>query len=491
MKNSSQKFKPIFSTLLTVSLVSIFIIFSFMEFRHTNKVLTQYETGIKEVAANKTNNYLSNLKVTTVNAANKFENTSTGDYPLDLKNLMSIDPRITNVYIMQKDGKVLSSTTKDYNQKHIEQITSQTAKLHLFEIAVSGIYKGSQAEEDIISLAIPLGKKVEFNNLILVLDFSIDQYKNEIIQEFLSPNYKIAVFDQFNKAVIWPFDNISSEYFDLSTETFYEEKNRYNIYSNNLEENWKVFVFLKSTDFEVFRVFTILFLVFALYICLYELLVEFWGVNTAKTYFENIDFAILNQINEGIIIANNTDTILFANEAAHNIFADRKNTLRNVMLKEILGSVGDYREEQEKSFIFTVMFRDKILKAIHSPIIKNNKILGSLTVIRNTEDNSSIDHKVLNRLIELLPQGIVFFNKHHEVMLSNLIAKCLLNNLTTGASIEVIDRELATIIYNNIDTGLSKRVQTSNGHSCDITPIYDDDGIYVGTLVILLTESIS
>lgn len=487
MKNSSQKIKLVFPTLLSVFMVSIFIVFSLMEFRHTNKVLTQYETGIKEVAINKTNLYLDDLKAITVNAANNFENNSSINHPLDLKALLPLDRRLTSIYLVRNDGKIIASTEKAYNQKIIREIAAQTAELHLFEVMVSGVYKGTLANYDAISLAIPLGKKVEFKDLVMVLEFRIDQYKNDVTQEFLNPNYKIAVFDKFNKAIIWPFDQVHLESFDLNTETFFEGKNRYNISSNSTKENWRIFVFFKSTNFEVYRVFTILFLVFALYICLYELLVEFWGVNTAKTYFENIDFAILNQINEGVIIANNTGFILFANEAAHNIFADRKNTLRNVTLKEILGNAGDNPETQDKSFIFTVAFRDKILKAIHSPIIKNNKILGSLTVIRTNNDYSSIDHKVLHKLIESLPQGIVFFNKHHEVVLANLIAKCLLSNLTTGASIEVIDKELAAIIYNNIDTGLSKRVQTSNGHSCEISPIYDDDGIYVGTLVILLT----
>ncbi|MEG6522439.1 PAS domain-containing protein [Desulfotomaculum sp. 1211_IL3151] len=487
MKNSSQKIKPIFPTLLSVFLVGIFIIFSLMEFRHTNKILNQYETGIKEVAINKTNLYFDDLKTITVNAANNFENNSSIHKPLDLKTLLTLDRRLTSIYLVRNDGKIIDATEKEYNQKIIREIAIKTSELHLFEVFVSGVYKGTLANYDAISLAIPLGKKVAFKDLVMVLEFRIDPYKNDVTQEFLNPNYKIAIFDQFNKAVIWPFDPVYLESLDLNAETFFEGKNKYNLSSNTTKENWRIIVFFTSTNFEIYRVFTILFLVFALYICLYELLVEFWGVNTAKTYFENIDFAILNQINEGVIIANNTGIILFANEAAHNIFADRKNSLRNVTLKEILGNAGDNLETQDKHFISTVMFRDNILKAIHSPIIKNNKILGSLTVIRNNNDNSNIDHRVLHKLIESLPQGIVFFNKHHEVVLSNLIAKCLLSNLTIGANIEVIDKELASIIYNNIDTGLSKRTQTSTGHNCEITPIYDDDGIYVGTLVILLT----
>ncbi|ABO50389.1 hypothetical protein Dred_1865 [Desulforamulus reducens MI-1] len=485
MKNPTY-YKPVFQTLLSVFLVSVFILFALMEFRHTNKVLTQFETGIKQIAINKTNLYIDNLKSITVNAANKFENESSL-HNFNLNNLLLMDSRITNLYIFENNGKVLKSTNNSLSNEQIRQLVIKSSGLHLFDVILSGIYK-DEAKYDVISLAIPLGKKVEFKNLVMVIEFRIDQYRNELLEEFLSPNYKIAVFDSLGNTVIWPFDDIDLKSFDRSAETFYADKSRYNVSSNKSDENWQVIVFFKSTNFEFFRAITILFLVFALYICLYELLVEFWGVNTAKTYFENIDFAIFNQINEGVIIANNAGRIIFANEAAHHIFADRKNTLRNVMLKEILGNAGDTSGQQDKSFTFSVLFQDKLLKAIHSPIIKNNKILGSLSVIRTNEENESIDSNVLNTLVESLPQGIVFINKHHDVILANLMAKCYINNLLPGTSIEVVDRELAKIIYNNIDSGLSKRIQLSNNRIYEISPIYDDDGIYLGTLVIILTE---
>ncbi|MEW6063903.1 MAG: PAS domain-containing protein [Bacillota bacterium] len=488
MKKSPQ-IKTAFPTFATIFFISIFILFGIMEFRHTKNLINQYETGIKQITIKKTEVFQDNLKTVTVNIAKKLENEPETERLF--KQIVSFDYRMTNLYLLKEDGTILTSASQNSQDPDIAKFVRQPTQLGNYQVLVSGVHVDSLSKLEVITMIVPLQKKFEDQKIFLAVNFRLDQYQNEIIQESMNQNFRIAVFDPSGNPVIWPFEKIKANAFDPQQETFYYDTLRYNIVASDAGYSpWRLYFFFEANNFELYRAIAILFLVFALYICLYELLVEFWGVNTAKTYFENIDFAIFNQINEGVIIANNSGRIIFANETAHHIFADRKDTLRNIKLKEIFGNTDDFQGENERATTLTLKFRDKLLKVIHSPIIKNNKILGSLSVIRTDVKEETVYHQVLNKLLEALSQGIIFVDKNHEIYLANFMAKCYLKNLIPGTSIEVIDRELATFIYNNIDSGITKRIELSRGLACEVTPVYDDDGIYVGTLVVLQNDVI-
>ncbi|MEW6696583.1 MAG: PAS domain-containing protein [Bacillota bacterium] len=487
MKQSPQT-RTVFSTFLMVFFISTIILFGIMEFRHTNNIIKDYQTSIQQVAVNKTNLYLDGLKTITINTAKKIENKPPTNKQ-DLKNFISSDYQITDLYIVSRNGTIELSTSREKTNHTINTLIKKGENLKDYKVVFSDIHWDSSSGFQIVSMAIPL-QHGDSAGKLLVLSFRLDQYQNEMLQVFMNNNYKVAVFDNSGKEVIWPFEKINAATFDPQQENIYYQNLKYHIQSAHIDQiPWKMYFFFKTNNFELFRAITILILVFALYICLYELLVEFWGVNSAKTYFENIDFAIFNQINEGVIIANNSGQIIFANETAHLMFADRKNTLRNVKIKEVLGNLDKPYEGNEKPFTLTLKIADKLLKAIHSPIIKNNKILGSLTVIRTNVKADNISKQVLDKLVDPIPQGVMFIDKNHELAMANLMAKCYFNNLVIGTGIDVINRELAAFIYNNIDSGVLKRIELSNGLICEISPIYDDDHIYVGTLVILINNT--
>ncbi|WP_235695494.1 PAS domain-containing protein [Desulforamulus hydrothermalis] len=454
-----------------------------MEFRHTNNVINRYESGIVQMAVNKTNNFHEHLKTVTISIAGML------DHQPDMQRFFYDNiyfvPDLVNIYML-KDGKILSSASNLTPDQFVISLAKQFEPQKISDIYYAGIHLDSSSKNEAITTLYPLKNK----NATLAVSFRLDRLQNELIQGFINQNYRVAVFDAANRPVLWPFEKVKAASFDLQQDTFYYDNKKYRIVMSEAGDGfWKLYFFFEANNFELYRAITVLLLVFALYVCLYELLVEFWGVNTAKTYFENIDFAIFNQINEGVIIANNSGRILFANEAAHHIFADRKNTLRNIKLKELFGNTDELPKENEGSTTLTLKFRDKLLKAIHSPIIKNNKILGSLTVIRTSNQDSAFYYQILDKLIDALPQGIVFVNKNHEIALANLIAKCYLNNLVPGTSIEVVDRNLAAFIYNQIDSRTTHRLSLSDSLNCEVTPVYDDDGIYAGTLIMLLNNS--
>ncbi|RYD02394.1 hypothetical protein N752_23980 [Desulforamulus aquiferis] len=426
--------------------------------------------------------FTEDLKAISISAAKKVE--SENDIDESIARIPSYDHRITNVYLLDKHGNIKSSLFKN---SFVDDVVNNLFRKELehgpSDIITSEVHTDLDSQFKVISILVPL----QTNDNALVICFRFDQYQKEMLQEFMDNNYSIAVFDKNNYPIIWPFDEASLEDFVHLQDSYFWGNIKYNVKYTIIEKtDWKVYFFFRDNNFETYRAITILLLVFALYACLYQLFVEFWGVNTAKTYFENIDFAIFNQINEGVIIANNSGLILFANEAAHNIFANRRSTLRNIKLKELFSNV-DIQDGNDKSLTLSLKFGDKLYKTIHSPIVKTNKILGSLTVIRNSarEDNEYVH--ILDKLIESIPQGILFVDKNHQISFANLIAKYLFGNLNIGTNVGVVDPELAENIYSNIDSGGRKRIELKSfGLTCDIVPVYDVDGIYDGTLVLLL-----
>ena len=92
----------------------------------------------------------------------------------------------------------------------------------------------------------------------------------------------------------------------------------------------------------------------------------------------------------------------------------------------------------------------------------------------------------LEKLTEVIPEGVIFVNENNKIVTANLIAKMYLGTLESGKSIEVVDSTLAEFIVKNIDSGSINRVELENYNIwCDAAPVYDNDGVYIGTLVVM------
>ncbi|MBM7854872.1 PAS domain-containing protein [Desulfohalotomaculum tongense] len=485
MKRTTES-KNILSLYVIVFALGIIIVFGIMEFRFLKNILTSYENSIKQIAINKTNSFLNDLKSISRNAARMIELQHINiDEAVNV--VQTYDRRITNVYLVEDNGTIHSSVHDNINKTYISKLAQKAAsKKTEPQIIISEVKNDRFSKFNVISMAVPLHE----NGGVLIIDFSIDQYQREVIEEFTNTNYKLAVFDSENNPIIWPFDQDQLTGFNWEQSKFYVQNELYQVIKSKVgQPPWQLYLFQKENNFEKYRAVTIIFLVFALYYCLYQLLVEFWGVNSAKTYFDNIDFAILNQVNEGVIITNNAGVIVFANKAAHNIFTERKSNLVNVKLKEVMGYIEDFRSEGDNSKTLTLKTSDKLLQAIHSPIIKKGKKLGSLTVIRANTDEQKALRNVLDKLVEIIPEGIIYVDKNNEIITANLMAKCYLGALDRGKSISVIDSSLAEFICKNIDSRTINRIKlTAHDVWCDVAPVYDDDGVYTGTLLVLLNN---
>lgn len=462
-----------FMALFILSVITILFI---TEFRFLKDIMVDYEETIHQVAVNKTNLFLDDLRVTTEGTSRKLSGQKKNRDDA-LKEVVSSDRRVTGAYILDDQGRVVSQAAGPYpgNYPLPGKDWEKNARQ---ETWIWGVHEGSGSQ-----LVITVVTRYEKE--WLAVDYSITDFQQQLTQEFLGNTCKVAVFDNHNYPVVWPFERNLLDKFTGREEKFFANQLHYNVSSLEMRQApWKLYFFMRDNNFDTIRIITIMFLLFALYCCLYQFLVELWGVNSANSYFENIDFTIFNYVNEGVIISNNTGRVIFANKSAHEIFSSKKDLLKGVKLREILGHIGDARDEQEKYGTITLKIADRLLQAIHSPIIKKGKVLGALTVVEADSKEEGICSQALSRLMEFLPQGVVFVDRNHKVVQANLMARYYLGSLDTGISIDAVDPELAGFIYRNMGSRSVKRVHlTSRNLTGEVVFVYDNDGLYAGALV--------
>lgn len=482
MKRSPEVKRSTVPLYIIIFFLCLLIIFGIAEFRYLNNILKSYESSIEQIAVNKTNSFLNRIEGITKNIARRIELEQIGTDNQSLQSVLPYDRRITNAYVVHNDGHITSSS----NLTDITYVLSSATSVQANQtITTSDLNYDEFLKINVLSVAISLA-----DGKVLVMDFRIDEYQKQVIEEFSTTNYKIAVLDSNNLPIIWPFPEEYFSTFDLTQSKFSIDDKHYLFIDTIVSQpQWHVVLFKRDINFEKYRLVVIIVLVFALYYCIYQLLVEFSGVNTAKTYFDNIDFAILNQVNQGIIITNNSSVIVFANNVAHELFSDRKNNLINVQLKDIMGHIENIQSNHSSSQRLTLRTPDKLMEAIHSPIIKKGKRLGSLSVIRLSNGDEKAYRNVLAKLMEITREGVIFVDENNQIVTANLFAKMYLGNLDSGTSIEGLDSKLAEFIIKNANSQSINRFKLKSYHIlCDVAPIYDNDGAYIGTLIVMFNQ---
>ncbi|MDI6631193.1 MAG: hypothetical protein QME13_02050, partial [Thermoanaerobacteraceae bacterium] len=129
---------------------------------------------------------------------------------------------------------------------------------------------------------------------------------------------------------------------------------------------------------------------------------------------------------------------------------------------------------------------DRMLEIVYSPIFKAGKMLGSLAVIGLSSDQERVCEHLLAKLVDLNSDGLVFVDKNHQIAMANMMASYYLGPLEKGRHLSEVDSRLAAAVYSNIGSRSLGRVELDlSGVTCEIAAVYDDHGLYVGTLVLL------
>ncbi|MEW6171576.1 MAG: hypothetical protein AB1510_00700 [Bacillota bacterium] len=469
--------KSILALFIVIFFLSLVTGFFIAEFRLAKMVISEYKNSLQQAALHKIQLFVSDVTAFTEHAARKLARNSgpTGNL---LKDIAHQDPRVAEAYLVGTDGYVIDSAS---GRKGYPYQLSQA-----FEKALAGETFITGGETGRISIGAPVYDAAKQLRSVLIVDLTVNPFLQELTQEFLNENYKIAVLDSGNRPVVWPFDPEKLGGFTTYRDKLYDRNYlQYNVSTAGIDHtSWQIYFFLKDNNFDTYRVITIMFLLFVLYFCAYEFLVEFWKTSSINSYFEDVNFTIFNHLKEGVIICNKFNKIVFANEAVHGFFAGRTANLRGAALQDILGPASVVASGESKKTI--LKNSDQTLEIAYAPIFKAGKILGSLAVIGLGSDQEKVCVHVLAKLVEINADGLVFVDKNHQITLSNMMAGYYLGPLEKGRHISEVDPRLATAIYNNIGSRSLGRVELGlSGVTPEIAAVYDDHGLYAGTLVFL------
>jgi len=466
----ANKIVPLIIAIFILSFITMFLI---VEFRFLKQTIGEYQSGIQKIATNKTTGYLEEIRLINENWAHKIE---LQQNPALIEDIPRSVRRAQNVYLLDSSGSVIKSLSGKNNSLFPHDLLENIKQKN-----ETYIFAGKD-EAATRSLLVSTPVAVQDNLYgFLVVDYSINNFKKEIFLEFMQPNYKVALFDQEGRAVIWPFDTGELERLNPRGEKFSSDNIKYKIQKTPLEgTSLNLYFFTEDDNFDTYRIITMMFLLFALYFCIYQFLVEFWQANSAKSYFENIDFDILNHLQEGIIITNRFNTVIFANRATHDFFPEKEISFKKSNLKDLLGHVGESNKK------FTLKKWDKSLEIIRSPIFKDGKILGSLVVISESIAKEKLCALVFNKLVEIMEEGVLFITSENKIETANMMVQYYLGPIEKGMDINDLNPELAGAIQEHTDPGHVQRVSLAqNNLTCELLPVYNEPGVYAGTLVFM------
>uniref|UniRef100_A0A7C2HUQ1 PAS domain-containing protein n=1 Tax=Ammonifex degensii TaxID=42838 RepID=A0A7C2HUQ1_9THEO len=464
----------LFLGIFFLSLVTGFFV---LEFRLAKKVMGEYENSLQQTALNKIQLFISDVRAFAQSAARKLarENGTTGKL---LEEIARQNPEIAGVYLVGTGGELIASAGG--GKGHRYQPSQAFARALAGETFVTG------GESGRIEIGTPVYDAAKRLRGILIVAFTVSPFLQELTQEFLNPNYKVALLDNGDRPVVWPFDREKLGEFVTYQDKLYDRNFlRYNVGTARIDHtSWQMYLFLKDNNFDTYRVITIMFLLFVLYFCVYEFLVEFWKASSINSYFEDVNFTIFNHLKEGVLICNKFDRVVFANEAAHRFFADRMANLRGVALQDILASGCGAAGGESKKMILKNSGR--MFEIVYSPIFKAGKVLGSLAVVSLSSDREKVGEHLLAKLVDLNPDGLVFVDKNHQVVMANMMANYYLGPLEKGRHLSEVSPRLATAVDNNIGSRSLNRIDIGlSGVACEIAAVYDEHGLYAGTLVFL------
>ncbi|MEW6574161.1 MAG: cache domain-containing protein [Bacillota bacterium] len=463
----------LFSVIFFLSLVTVFFV---VEFRLAKKVIGEYEDSLRRVTLNKIQLYVSDVRACAESTALKLGREK-GITENLLKDVARQNPGVTGIYLVGTDGYVIASAGNGEGYPYRPS--------RAFERALAGEVFITGGEAGRIEVGAPVYDAAKQLRGVLIISYVAGPFFQELTQEFSNENYKIALLDSGNRPVVWPFDREKLEGFTAYQDKLYNRNLRYSVSAAGIKHtSWQAYFFLKDNNFDSYRVITIMFLLFVLYFCAYEFLVEFWKTSSINSYFEDVNFTIFNHLKEGVIICNKLNRIVFANEAAYRFFADRTANLRGAALPDILGPAGTLVSGESKKMI--LKNADRMLEIVYSPIFKAGKMLGSLAVIGLSSDQERVCEHLLVKLVDVSSDGLVFVDKNHQIAMANMMASYYLGPLEKGRHLSEVNPRLAAAVYNNIGSRSLGRVELDlSGVICEIAAVYDDHGLYVGTLVLL------
>lgn len=471
----------VMAILAVIFLLVMIVLFFLFEFRFLKRIMVDYEDNIKRVVLNDIYSFMHDLEFYSVNSAKRFTGEEEPAGVKLLEEIASLNPRVSDVKVLNEDGRVIRSLFNEPSSQYPVDVYKQE------QTGPNRPYTFSVVDNDRVDelcVAVPLEAKGGTGGYLLI-NYGIHDLQHQFIMKYATEKLKVGLVDDQGYPLVWPFAEEQLDNFNPEWDSFTDGKVNYNLSRVDLANSGiDALFFFKDNNFDTYRIITIMFLLFALYFLIYHFIVEVINVNNINSYFDNIDFNIFNNLQEGIIIANKSNKVVFANNVAHRIFSGKKVVFGNTRLRDLIGPLDgpDARISLKKS--------DSLLEIICSPIVKSGKRLGSLVVIGENMEREKLCHNAMDKVFEHLKDGVVFVDREGKIVASNMMARYFLGHMENGMKIDEVSTELADLLESNIGSNKAVRTRlTLSGTMGELLPVFDNNGIYAGTVIFFRNDA--
>lgn len=468
----------IMAILAVIFFISLMIIFFVLEFRFLKNIMVDYENNIKRIVLGEMQSFQHELELYTDIVATRLTGDNSRD-ELMLADMASTNNRMVDIKILNKDGKVLCSLREGEGYTYPREEFKQARQGRPYSFTIS---QGGRVSE--VAVAARLAEDLDPEHYLLVF-YRINDLQHKFLMQYTTNKMKIALVDNNNRLVVWPFTTPGLTEFPADRTSYSAAGAQYDIQRTALAgSNLQVLFFFRDDHFDTYRIMVIMLLLFALYFLIYHFIVEAANINNVNSYFDDINFNVFNNLQEGIILTNNNGVLVFANNAVYQIFDGKKITPGKTALEDLIGPV------DEAGGKMTLKKSDSLLDIIRSPIIKNGKMLGSLVVIGPDREWESLCQRAMGRVFEHLQDGLVFVDREGKIVACNMMARYYLGNLDDGMKIDEVSTELTSLVEKHIgSTHMVREKLTWSGVFCELLPVLDGNGLYAGTLIFIKNEA--
>lgn len=445
--------------------LTLIIVFFVFEFRFVKQVVGRNGANVTRIVSSELSVYLHGLQYRTAHAAQQLGTPAAGG-PAGVRELAARNPEMTDVVLVDAQGHVWAALNED-----------EIGGIRALPQPLATVVRGDLVVG--LAFAAPLPDGAGH----LIIEYGTSDFQNEFLLKYAPETFKVGVLDENGRPLVWPFEQQALAAFNPERDTMRVDDMVYRMHTAGLQDFPFTVAFLEpESNFDTYRILTIMLLVFALYFLIYQFIVELLQLSSVEHYFDNINFNIFNNLKEGIIIANKFGKVLFANKPVYEMFAEKNIVPKETDLGQITGPPdGPPRVTLQKS--------GELLEIIRSPLVKNGKHLGSMVVISPSWEQENISGHALAGLVEMLPEGVLFVNKENKVTAFNMMAAYYLGRLAPDMNIGTVNAELADLIDINVGAASSTRVRLSWADmQCELKPVYDENRMYIGTIVFIKSD---
>lgn len=456
---------------IIISFILTLLIF-LLELESFRNTVFQYNNTIRQIAINDASSFFHELQFFTDNKSRYFiDKASIGDDRL-IRSIANQNPRISEILLLNAEKRVVTSLHGKTG--YLFEMPPNHIK---YENNTYGVIRDDHIRQIVVTSAIREGTQ---QVCYLTIYFSTNDFEKEFLRKYSTDKFKVAILDEKENPLVWPFEQTSLLEFQPGQDRFQSHEVEYDTYVSGLEDTpLKLYFFFRDIDLGLYLIIPLVIFLFGLCFYTYRYATEMIKNHNFNLFFDDVDFSRLNALDIGILVTNQSEKVVFANEAAHSLFPEKK-IHKTTPLNDVIPGLGNTNTK------ITLKKSDNLLEIISFPYLKNGDFLGSIIGIHSCTEKTKLCAQLMEQILELVPYGVMFLDRENNILTTNPTARSRFSGVKKGSHISEYHPALAALIEHNTGTGSPSETTLSLDHiSCELVTINDENNLNAGTLVII------